>query len=65
MDIVAVSGFGAMVGLGMPSWALAKDAKTETDTIPTGTTTRAMNRNIKNPPNNGIALWDPLFVNGK
>jgi hypothetical protein len=50
MDIVVVSGFGAMIGLGMPCWALAKDAKTETDTMPTGTTTRAMDRNIKNPP---------------
>jgi hypothetical protein len=48
MDIVVVSGFGAAIGLGMPSWALAKDAKTETDTMPTGTTTRAMDRNIKN-----------------
>jgi len=46
MDIVVVSGFDAMVGLGMPCWALAKDAKTETDTMPTGTTTRAMDRNI-------------------
>src|SRR5579863_7692464 len=46
MDIVVVSGFDAMIGLGMPCWALAKDAKTETDTTPTGTTTRAMDRNI-------------------
>jgi hypothetical protein len=28
------------------TWALAKDAKTETDTMPTRTTTRAMDRNI-------------------
>jgi hypothetical protein len=52
IDIVFVSGFGAMIGLGRLGeiWALAKDAKTETDTMPTGTTTRAMDRNIKNPP---------------
>jgi hypothetical protein len=30
IDIVVVSGFDAMVGLGIPCWALAKDAKTET-----------------------------------
>src|SRR5580658_1613030 len=52
MDIVVVSGFGAAIGLGRldETWALAKDAKTETNTIPTGSTTRAMDRNIKNPP---------------
>src|ERR1700722_14867416 len=50
MDIVVVSGFGSAIGLGMRIWALAKDAKTETDTMPTGTTTRAMDRNIENPP---------------
>jgi hypothetical protein len=52
MDIVVLSGFGAMIGLGRLGeiWALAKDAKTETDTMPTGTTTRAMDGNIKNPP---------------
>jgi hypothetical protein len=48
MDSVVVSGFGAAIGLGRLGeiWALAKDAKTETDTMPTGTTTRAMDRNI-------------------
>jgi hypothetical protein len=48
MDIVVVNGFGAAIGLGKfgDIWALAKDAKMETDTIPTGTTTRAMDRNI-------------------
>jgi hypothetical protein len=65
MDIVVVSGFGAMIGLGMPCWALAKDAKTETDTMPTGTTTRATDRNIKKSSNHGIALLDPLFIDGK
>src|ERR1700683_4813091 len=52
MDIVVVSGFGAAIGLGRSGeiWALAKDAKTETYTMPTGTTTRAIDRNIKNPP---------------
>src|SRR5271170_3924763 len=50
MDNVVVSGFGALVGLGRlgETWALAKDANTETDTMPTGTTTRAMDRTIKN-----------------
>src|ERR1035438_10009299 len=65
MDIVVVSGFDAMIGLGMPCWALAKDAKTETDSMPMGTTKRAMHRNIKNPPNNVTALLDPLVINGK
>ena len=48
MDIVAVSGFGAVIGLGRfgEICALAKDAKTETATMPTGITTRAMDRNI-------------------
>src|SRR6202050_107964 len=48
MDNVVVSGFGAIVGLGRlgETWALAKDARTEIDTKPTGTTTRAMDRNI-------------------
>src|ERR1700683_5583758 len=48
MDIVAVSGFGAAIGLGRfgEIWALARDARTETETMPTGTTTRAMDRNI-------------------
>jgi hypothetical protein len=41
----------------MPSWAWAKDAKTETDTMPTGTTTRAMDRNIKNPPTTESHFW--------
>src|ERR1700722_12256970 len=50
MDIVLVSGFGSAIGLGMRICALAKDAKTETDTMPIGTTTRAKDRNIKNPP---------------
>jgi|HubBroStandDraft_3_1064219.scaffolds.fasta_scaffold779255_1 hypothetical protein len=52
MDSVVVSGFGAVAGLGRLGeiWALAKDAKTETDTKPTGTRARAMDRNIKNPP---------------
>jgi hypothetical protein len=46
MDSVVVSGFDAMIGLGMPCWALAKDAKTETDSMPTGITKRATDRNI-------------------
>jgi hypothetical protein len=48
MDSVVVSGFGAVVGLGRLGeiWALVKDAKTETSTTPTGSTTRAMDRNI-------------------
>jgi hypothetical protein len=52
MDIVAVSGFGLMIGLGGLGWpwAFVKDAKTETDIMPTGTTTRATDRNIQNPP---------------
>jgi hypothetical protein len=52
MDIVVVSGFGAAIGLGRfgEIWAFTKDAKTETDTTPTGTTARAMDRNIENPP---------------
>jgi hypothetical protein len=52
MDIVVVSGFGAMIGLGRfgEIWALAEDAKAKIDTMPTGATTRAMDRNIKNPP---------------
>jgi hypothetical protein len=52
MDNVVISGFGAAIGLGRfgEIWALAKDAKRETDTRPTETTTRAMDRNIKNPP---------------
>src|SRR5580692_1731369 len=51
MDIVVVSGFGAIVGLGRlgETWALAKDAKTETAAMPTGTTTRAMDRNTTGP----------------
>src|ERR1700689_806029 len=57
MDSVVVSGFGAAIGLGRPGliWALAKDAKAETNNIPTGTTTRATGRNIKNPPHLGCA----------
>src|SRR5450755_1789901 len=57
MDSVVVSGFGAAIGLGMLGeiWALAKDAKTETNTMPKGTTTRAMDRNIKKPHLTG--LW--------
>jgi hypothetical protein len=49
MDSVVVSGFGAPVGLGKSGeiWALATDAKTETDTTTTGITTRAMYRNIR------------------
>src|SRR5580658_7718508 len=52
MDNVVVSGFGAAIGLGSfgEIWALAKDAKRETDTMATATTTLAMDRNIKNPP---------------
>jgi hypothetical protein len=48
MDIVFVNGFGAAIGLGKSGaiWAWAKGAKMETDTMPTGTTTRAMDRNI-------------------
>src|ERR1700734_2348076 len=49
MDNVVVSGFGAAIGLGRfgEIWALAKDAKTETDTMTTRITTRTMDRNIK------------------
>jgi hypothetical protein len=52
MDNVAVSGFGALIGLGRfgEIWALAKDANTETDAMTTGTKMRAIDRNIKNPP---------------
>src|SRR5580704_4884468 len=52
MDIVVVSGFGAAIGLGRLGeiWALAKDAKMEKDTMPTGTTTRVMDRDIRKPP---------------
>jgi hypothetical protein len=48
MDNVVVRGFGAAMGLGRfgEIWALAKDAKTEKDTMATGTTTRAMNLSI-------------------
>jgi hypothetical protein len=53
MDMVFVSGFGGVGGLGKSGeiWALAEDAKTQTDIMqtdimPTGTTTRAMDRNI-------------------
>jgi hypothetical protein len=48
MDSVVVSGFGAVVGLGRLGeiWALAMVAKTETNTTQTGTTKRAMDRNI-------------------
>src|SRR5580658_10012655 len=48
MDNVVVSGFGAVLGLGRSGeiWALAEDARTERDTMLTGTTTRAKDRNI-------------------
>src|SRR5580658_7288056 len=61
MDNVAVSGFGAAIGLGRfgEIWALAKEAKTETDTMPTGTMTRAMDRNISNPPTSPSAVSCP------
>jgi hypothetical protein len=41
-----------LIGLGRfgEIWALAKDAKTETDTRPAETTRRAMDRNIRSPP---------------
>src|SRR5580704_1289742 len=52
MDNVVVSGFGAAIGFGRLGeiWALAKDARTETNTMPTGSMTRAMDWDIKNPP---------------
>jgi hypothetical protein len=35
-------------------WALAKHAKTETDAMATGITTRARDRNIKEPPTSRV-----------
>src|SRR5215469_16553299 len=48
MDNVFVSGFGSAIGLGKfgEIWALAKDARTETDIMPTGTTARAIGRTM-------------------
>src|SRR5580693_6292798 len=64
MDIVAVSGFGAAIGLGRSGeiWASARDAKTETDSMPTGTTTRAMDWNIEDPPTTPGASIKPQLV---
>ena len=63
MDSVVVSGFGAEVGLGRlgETWALVKDAKANIDTRPTGKMTRAMDRNIKNPPTSAGGQPEPLL----
>jgi hypothetical protein len=66
MDRVVVSGFGAPVGFGKfgEIWAFAKDVKTETNNIPTGSATRAMDRNMKNPPGSPRAPGRALRFTG-
>jgi hypothetical protein len=51
---------GSPDGLLGETWALAKDAK-KTDTIPRGTTTRAMDRNIENSPTSPGGQPKPLL----
>jgi hypothetical protein len=65
MDRVMVSGFAALIGLGMPCWALAKDPKAEREAMLTGTTMRAINRNIQEPSNMPWARIIPTVLTFK